>query len=259
MTTKNENLKTLITDNINDIASGVRKDSNARLNLVVLLQEVEKSGKFDFLIDLNAKDQSKESWVGDFKTIHQINKLTQAHLKYLRDTFMMNFLGVKWKASDKDNKAKLDALRDAMSAFVCVSVNAKNMNKDILKKKNDSYFTGANKSKVYVNGAFVNKECEPLNKDNVNEIALNFSELTRVARAWYKRIGGDGNGRKLPFDSAIERATRFIDDDLNAVKPFDLSSSKSHSLVNFLVNNCNKWLQAKKNIQTELKEKRKAS
>ena len=34
MTTKNENLKTLITDNINDIASGVRKDSNARLNLV---------------------------------------------------------------------------------------------------------------------------------------------------------------------------------------------------------------------------------
>ena len=48
MTTKNVNLKTLITDNINDIASGVRKDSNARLNLVVLLQEVEKSGKFDF-------------------------------------------------------------------------------------------------------------------------------------------------------------------------------------------------------------------
>ena len=30
MTIINKNLKTLITDNINDIASGVRKDSNAR-------------------------------------------------------------------------------------------------------------------------------------------------------------------------------------------------------------------------------------
>ena len=36
---------------------------------------------------------------------------------------MSNFLGVKWKSSDSDNKPKLDALRDAMSIFVCVSVN----------------------------------------------------------------------------------------------------------------------------------------
>ena len=259
MTIINKNLKTLITDNINDIASGVRKDSNARLTLVTQLLEVEKSKKFDFLVDINSNQPNKESYVSDFKNLNQLNKVENYHLKYLRDTFMTNFLGVKWKSNDKDNKPKLDALRDAMANFVCISINAVSLNKDILIQKNNSYFTGANKSKVYVNGSFVNKECEPLNKDNESEKALNFSELTRVARAWYKRIGGDGNGRKVPFDSAIERATRFIDDDLNAVKPFDLSSSKSHSLVNFLVNNCNKWLQAKKNIQNELKEKRKAS
>ena len=46
MTTKN--LKSQIIDNINDIANGVRKDSNARLTLVVQLQEAEKSKKFDF-------------------------------------------------------------------------------------------------------------------------------------------------------------------------------------------------------------------
>ena len=259
MTTKNENLKTLITDNINDIASGVRKDSNARLNLVVLLQEVEKSGKFDFLIDLNAKDQSKESWVGDFKTIHQINKLTQAHLKYLRDTFMMNFLGVKWKPSDKDNKAKLDALRDAMAAYVCISVNAKNMNKDILINKNNSYFTGANKSKIFVNGDFVYKYCEQLNKDNESEKALNFSELVRVSRAWYKATGGEGVGKTNPFDAAIKKATAQIQDDLNGVTPFELSSAKSKTLISYLVNDANKWLQAYKNNQELLKENRKAS
>ena len=63
---------------------------------------------------------------------------------------MTNFLGVKWKSSDKDNKPKLDALRDAMSNFVCISINATSLNKDILIQKNNSYFTGANKSKVYV-------------------------------------------------------------------------------------------------------------
>ena len=59
MTKNNINLKTQITDNINDIASGVRKDSNARLTLVTQLDEVEKSKKFDFLVDLNDKDSNK--------------------------------------------------------------------------------------------------------------------------------------------------------------------------------------------------------
>ena len=254
----NTNLKTQITDNINDIASGVRKDSNARLTLVTQLDEVEKSKKFDFLVDLNDKDSNKDTYKPDFKTIHQLNLIKQNHLKYLRDTFMSNFLGVKWKSSDSDNKPKLDALRDAMSIFVCVSVNSKSMNKDILKTKNDSYFTGANKSKVYVNGSFVHKYCEPLNKDNVSEIALNFSELTRVARAWYKSIGGDNTSKKTPFDSAITRVSNLLNDDLDGVKPFELSSAKSKQLISFLVTDCNKWLQAYKNNQEQLKQMRKA-
>ena len=254
----NTNLKTLITDNINDIASGVRKDSNARLTLVTQLLEVEKSKKFDFLVDINSNQPNKESYVSDFKNLNQLNKVENYHLKYLRDTFMTNFLGVKWKNSDSDNRPKLDALRDAMAIFVCVSVNSKSMNKDVLINKNNSYFTGANKSKVYVNGAFVNKWCEPLNKDNVSEIALNFSELTRVARAWYKSIGGESTGKKTPFDSAIERASRLLNDDLDGVNPFELSSAKSKSLISFLVTDCNKWLQAFKNNQEQLKQMRKA-
>ena len=254
----NTNLKAQITDNINDIASGVRKDSNARNTLVTQLYEVEKSNKFDFLVDLNDKDSNKDTYKADFKSIHQLNLIKQNHLKYLRDTFMTNFLGVKWKSSDSDNKPKLDALRDAMSIFVCVSVNSKSMNKDVLINKNNSYFTGANKSKVYVNGSFVNKWCEPLNKDNVSEIALNFSELTRVARAWYKSIGGDNTSKKTPFDSAITRVSNLLNDDLDGVNPFELSSAKSKQLISFLVTDCNKWLQAYKNNQEQLKQIRKA-
>tara|TARA_R100000995_G_scaffold8331_1_gene3623 strand:- start:115 stop:885 length:771 start_codon:yes stop_codon:yes gene_type:complete len=256
MTTKN--LKSQIIDNINDIANGVRKDSNARLNLVVQLQEAETSKKFDFIIDLNDSDSNKDNYKGDFKTIHQINLIKQSHLKYLRDTFMQNFLGVKWKSTDKDNKAKLDALRDAMASYICLSVNAKSMNKDILIQKNNSYFTGANKSKVFVNGEFVNKYCEALNKDNESEKALNFSELVRVSRAWYKAIGGEGVGKKTPFDSAITRATALIQDDLNAIEPFSLSSAKTKTLITYLVNDANKWLQAHKNNQEALKLKRSA-
>ena len=252
MTTKN--LKSQIIDNINDIANGVRKDSNARLNLVVQLQEAEKSKKFDFVVDLNDKDSNKDNYKSDFKSIHQINLIKQSHLKYLRDTFMTNFLGVKWKSNDKDNKPKLDALRDAMSNFVCISINATSLNKDILKNKNNSYFTGANKSKVYVDGAFVNKECEPLNKDNESEKALNFSELTRVCRAWYKRTGGDGNGKKSPSDQAITRATNLIFDDYNAVKPFQVSSAKSKTLISFLVTECNKWLNAHTKNQLDMRQ-----
>ena len=257
--TTNKNLKTQITDNINDIASGVRKDSNARLTLVTQLLEVEKSNKFEFLVDLNEKDSNKDTYKPDFKSLHQLNMIKQSHLKYLRDTFMNNFLGVKWKSSDKDNKPKLDALRDAMSNFVCVSVNAKNTNKDILVNKNNSYFTGANKSKVYVNGSFVNKWCEPLNKDNTTDVALNFSELTRVARAWYKSIGGEPTAKKTPFDMAITRASNLINDDLNGINPFELSSAKSKTLISYLVTDCSKWLQAYKNNQEQLKINRKAS
>ena len=81
MTIINKNLKTLITDNINDIASGVRKDSNARLTLVTQLLEVQKSKKFDFLVDINSNQPNKESYVSDFKNLNQLNKVENYHLK----------------------------------------------------------------------------------------------------------------------------------------------------------------------------------
>ena len=83
-------------------------------------------------------------------------------------------------------------------------------------------------------------------------------KATRVARAWYKSIGGESTGKKTPFDSAIERASRLLNDDLDGVNPFELSSAKSKSLISFLVTDCNKWLQAHKNNQIQLKEDRKA-
>jgi len=251
----NNNLKSLILDNINNIALGVRTDSNARLNLVVQLQEAETSKKFDYQVDLNDKDSTKENYVADFKNIHQINLITTQHLKYLRDRFQQHFLQVNWKSTDKDAKPKIDALRDAIAVHVAVSINKVKMAKDILiKKNNNQYFTGANNSKIFVNGHFVAKYVEQLNKDNLDEVALNFSELTKVARAYYRASGGEGVGKKTPFDSAIDRAKNLIFDDYNAEKPFNLSSAKSKTLISYLYNEASKWLQAHKEYQEHLKQ-----
>ena len=91
-------------------------------------------------------------------------------------------------------------------------------------------------------------------EDNESEKALNFSELTRVCRAWYKRTGGDGNNKKTPFDQAITRATNLIFDDYNAVKPFQVSSAKSKTLISYLVTECNKWLNAHTKNQLDIRE-----
>ena len=80
-----------------------------------------------------------------------------------------------------------------------------------------------------------------------------------MSRAWYKATGGEGVGKTNPFDAAIKKATAQIQDDLNGVTPFELSSAKSKTLISYLVNDANKWLQAYKNNQELLKENRKAS
>ena len=107
---------------------------------------------------------------------------------------MTNFLGVKWKSSDKDNTIRCFKT-DAMSNLCLLVINSKDVNSFLI-NKNNSYFR-SNKSKVYVNGAFVNKD--ELNKDNVEEIALNFSELTMidVKLKGYKRTKKVNNSTDL--------------------------------------------------------------
>ena len=253
------NLKSEILENINNIALGVRTDSNARLNLAVQLQNAESTKGFEFLVDVNDEDSNDKDYVAKFQTIHQLNKIGKNELKYLRDTFQQNFLQVKWKSTDKDNKPKIDALRDAIACYVPMSICSKTFGEILLKKDKNSFFTGANNSKIRVNGSYVHKYCEPLNKDNVSEVALTFAELLRVARGFYKAQGLSGDGRKTPFDIAIERATNLIFDDYNAIKPFNTSSAKSKTLINFLTVECNKWSSAYNDNQVELKKIRKAS
>ena len=44
-----------------------------------------------------------------------------------------------------------------------------------------------------------------------------------------------------------------IFDDYNAVKPFQVSSAKSKTLISFLVTECNKWLNAYTKNQVDIK------
>ena len=55
------------------------------------------------------------------------------------------------------------------------------------------------------------------------------------------------------------KTTNLIFDDYNAIKPFNTSSAKSKTLINFLTVECNKWSSAYNDNQTKLKQMRKAS
>ena len=69
------NLKSEILENINNIALGVRTDSNSRLNLAVQLQNAESSKGFEFMVDVNDEDSNDKDYVAKFQTIHQLNKI----------------------------------------------------------------------------------------------------------------------------------------------------------------------------------------
>ena len=45
-----------------------------------------------------------------------------------------------------------------------------------------------------------------------------------------------------------------IFDDYNAVKPFQVSSAKSKTLISFLVTECNKWLNAHTKNQLDMRQ-----
>ena len=171
-----------------------------------------KSNLFKLEVDLNRANAEKKTYKKNMVSIHSLNTFGNSELKFIRDEFQFNFLGVQWKSGDKEEKAKIDAMRDVLNAYI--PINA--WGNDTLIKKNNSYLTGANNSKVRVKCDFVNEYCKPLNKDDIDP-ALNFSELQRVARGYYKTKNKDVGGTKTtPFDQAIKRASKLLDDDMNA-------------------------------------------
>jgi hypothetical protein len=248
-----KNVKSQIIDKLNAIVQGDQTNSSIRFETLILVDDAVKNNLFKLEVDLNRADAEKKTYKKNMVSIHSLNIFGNSELKYIRDRFQYEFLGVQWKSGDKEEKAKIDAMRDVLNAYI--PINA--WGNDTLIKKNNSYLTGANNSKVRIKGDFVNEYCKPLNKDDIDP-ALNFSELQRVARGYYKEKNQAGGGTKTtPFDQAIKRASKLLDDDANAENPFEMSSSKTETNVSILITTAQNYISALRKARLEASPKHK--
>ena len=249
-----KNVKSQIIDKINSIVSGDQTNSSIRFETLILVDDAVKNNLFKLEVDLNRADAEKKTYKKNMVSIHSLNTFGNSELKYIRDRFQYEFLGVQWKSGDKEEKAKIDAMRDVLNAYIPINAYGK----DTLIKKNNSYLTGVNNSKIRISGDFVGTYCTPLNKDKLGESALNFSELQRVARGYYKTKNQNVGGTKTtPFDQAIKRASKLLDDDMNAENPFELSSSKTETNVSILITTAQNYISALRKARLDASPKHK--
>ena len=142
------NIKSQIIDKLNAVVIGDQTNSSIRLETMILVNDAVKNNMFKLEVDLNRENSENKNYKANMVSIHKLNTFGNSELKYIRDRFQYGFLGVQWKSSDKEEKAKIDALRDVLNCYI--PVNA--WGKDTLIKKNNSYLTGANNSKIRVDG-----------------------------------------------------------------------------------------------------------
>ena len=249
---KKTNIANILT-RVKDIELGLNKNSNQRNQLVIDIHESNVNGYFKFQVDLNIEDINEQGYKPEYKSIYDLNKVERHHLKYLRSEYQ-KFLGVQWNS--KDNKSSIDALRDSFDAYIPMTIWQNQNKTDVLKQKNKSYFTGANNSKIRIDGDYVSEYCERLNKDSDPQISLNFSNIQNVARGYYKEHGG-GQSHTNPFDQKIKNITTLIKKDYEAKNPFNSGTAKSEEYIAFLVTACSTWLSQLKMARINISPKSK--
>ena len=89
-------------------------------------------------------------------------KIENIHLRYFVKQYE-NYLGVKWDNKNKDDKAKKEALKDSLVAFIPMLL----WSSETLRKQKNSYFVGENNSRIWLDGHYVHKWSKPLNNKNM--------------------------------------------------------------------------------------------
>jgi len=238
-------------ETINNVVVGGQKLSNVRLTAVDLIMTANDKKFMSF--NYQEKKDSK------VLTLAQLNKIENKHIRYFVAQYQ-NYLGVEWVNSDKDQKAKIEALKDSIVATIPIILEeAREQN-----KKGQS-LVGANNSKMLINGEYVFDNYEALNKNNtLDQVPLNFSEIMRVARAYYKNknLGGSTKTKDNALDSSIKRLTVMINRDQE--NDCDSSSQWTRDNMIKLTSACNNYISTLKKLQEgattkEHQEKRKTA
>ena len=230
---------------IDEIWSSDNKGSNARISFTTnIINDVSKK----HVVLSYVKGQGKNATVIKFDTLNQVNNANVRGfiLKYKQ------WLGVEklesWSNKTPDGKARLRILRDG---FICALPIIKlealiSVDKCPQKKQ----FTGNNNSRIWVDGiGYVGKYKSELNSVGNDKVALNFSELSQVAKAYYNAgYGDDDINKNNAFTNAIMSLTTKIQtdigDDCKGNQPEKMTKDKMISLVDV----ANKWVAHLRNL-----------
>ena len=156
------------------------------------------------------------------------------------------WLGVEtldsWSNKTNDGKARLRILRDGfLASLPIIKLEALIPLEDCPKKKQ---FTGNNNSRIWVNGLnYVHKYVSKLNPLENDKIALNFSELMQVAKAYYQAGGGsDDISKENKFTNDIARLTTIIKTDMDNDCKSNQPEKNTKDKMIMLVGIANQWV-----------------
>ena len=228
-----------IISKIDDIAIGDNKGSNQRISTTNLIIASIKKG--DFVLEYKKKKTNK---LVKFSTLNRVNN---EDFRGFIESFKIQ-LGVNnlptWQNKTDEGKARMRILRDVFIVALPL-IKADAIDTD---DKGNS-LTGANDSKLLLKGAFVKENYQPLNKDNVKQVALNFNQLKTVAQNYYKEnnFSNDVETKNTSFEQMLVRTATVITEDMH--NGCESNENFTHSKMVALATACNNWCRVLKENQ----------
>jgi len=245
---KNINIDTVRNERISqidEIWNSDNKGSNARISFTTnIISDVSKK----HVVLSYVKGTGKNATTIKFDTLNQINN---ANVRGFIQAYK-HWLGVdkldSWSNKTPDGKARLRILRDG---FICaLPIIKTNALIPVDKCPKQKQFTGNNNSRIWVNGIdYVAKYKSELNSVDNDKVALNFSELMQVAKAYYNAgYGDDDINKNNAFTNAIVSLTTKIQTDIGEDCKNNQPEKMTKDKMVVLVDVANKWVAHLRNL-----------
>ena len=228
-----------IISKIDDIAIGENKSSNQRISTTNLI--ISAINKGDFVLEYVKKKTKKTV------KFSELNQVTNEDFRGFIESFKIQ-LGVNnlpnWQSKTDEGKSRMRILRDvfvvALPLIKAGAIDTDNKGKSL---------TGANDSKLLVKGAFVKENYQPLNKDNLKQVALNFNQLKTVAQNYYKEknFSNDVETKNTQFEQQLVKTTTMITEDTH--NGCESNENFTQSKMIALATACNNWCRKLKELQ----------
>ena len=239
MNKQNDAIKKNKEETRKSIESGVKLGKaygNTRLNTILLVHDAIDKG----YIKLEYIDTKKDPNGHNKKALNQLKRVENKHIRYFRDVYTKEYLGVTWTTANHKNH--LDALRDAiMGAITLFETKA-------LAKEDCKHLEGTKGDRIWIKTKFVTENNPDANPNNAKgNIALSFSQLEETSKNYWSRRGkGSGGTAVKSVDGMVEKLNITLANDMdNKVNPFMKSTIKTISLLQILSTTMNNYIRKK--------------